>query len=448
MGNQAFDISEFREHVLPEPGENYWWRTTGREIFNMMKVAAYPQATRNAFLSYYHDVMCPLLGAAPDASDPRQAKSWTWDGSTHEYSFELTKGETHRPKVRFVLDVSCLRPVDSANPLNLVPTDMLIHTFAGRAPGFDSTWYRALRRFFDYSHLPRREQQSLVDQAGHSSPILVGFDITRHIPPASPAPEQPSMLPVVGKAYFLPCFAAAAKGTDRFTTICQAIHALPDIGAHPNVLSALACIEAFLATKPKDWAHGARYLATDFLAPDRSRLKIYLRCPSTDFDEIWDFFTLGGRISAFENDKQKYQDFIGLLGGSCSTSAAGSNDRAHDGMETASRRKLTTLYFSLDDRYPVPAPKIAFCARNFASHDAAVARGLDEWLLKYGWRDHGDDDDSRASVATQVSQVFEHRGLNEKAGIFTFIGLARRDSAKRDLSIQVYMCPELYESPR
>lgn len=235
-----------------------------------MKVAAYPAETQNVFLSYYHDVVCPLLGSAPDASDPGQAKSWTWDGSTHEYSFEIKEGEIDRPEVRFVLDTSCLQPRDAANPLNLVFTDVLINTFARRAPGFDSTWYRALRRY---------------------------FDLARNIPPAS---SESSMLPVVGKVYFLPCFAAAAEKTDRFTVICRAIHALPGIDTHPNILSALASIEAYLASKPKDWANGARYLASDFVIPEKSRLKIYLRCPSTHFDDVWDYFTLGGRISGLE----------------------------------------------------------------------------------------------------------------------------------------------------
>lgn len=404
-----------------------------------MKVAAYPAETQNVFLSYYHDVVCPLLGSAPDASDPGQAKSWTWDGSTHEYSFEIKEGEIDRPEVRFVLDTSCLQPRDAANPLNLVFTDVLINTFARRAPGFDSTWYRALRRYFDYSYLPQHEQKRLADHAGHVSPILVGFDLARNIPPAS---SESSMLPVVGKVYFLPCFAAAAEKTDRFTVICRAIHALPGIDTHPNILSALASIEAYLASKPKDWANGARYLASDFVIPEKSRLKIYLRCPSTHFDDVWDYFTLGGRISGLEEDKEKYRDFINLLGGSCSSSFGPNVNR--NVITTANRHKLTTLYFSLDDRYPIPAPKIAFCARNFADNDAVVAKGLDAWLTKYGWKDENDP----ASVLDLAARVFTHRDLNEKAGIFTFIGLARKDPAKRDLSIQICMCPELYESPR
>lgn len=42
-----------------------------------------------------------------------------------------------------------------------------------------------------------------------------------------------------------------------------------------------------------------------------------------------------------------------------------------------------------------------------------------------------------------------HRRLEEKTGIFTFIGIGRKeDPTKKDLSIQVYLTPELYETPR
>ncbi|KAK7737389.1 hypothetical protein SLS53_006694 [Cytospora paraplurivora] len=428
MKSNTNESAVFRAFACSNADVRYWWSTTGRDIANMMAVAAYPEETQHSFLSYYHDAICPLLGSAPNATDPNHSKSWTWDGSTHEYSFEFKKGEANRPEVRFVLDVSRLRPVDAANPLTPLPSDVLIETFASRTPGFDNTWYRALKRSFDCSHLPAEEQRRLVAEAGHMSPILVGFDIARSIP-------APATLPIVGKVYFLPCFAAAAKKITRFESICAAIRALPGIDERPNILLALSAVEDYLATKPTDWANGARFLATDLVSPAKSRLKVYLRCPLTNFDDIWDFFTLGGRITGLQDDKEKYRDFIDLLGG---VDSSDSSDR----METANRRKLTTMYFSLDDRYPIPSPKVAFCARNFAKNDAVVAQGLDAWMTKYGWTGE------LSSVEGRVASVFGHRTLDANAGIFTFIGLARKDLSKRDLSIQTYMCPELYSSPR
>ncbi|KAI9162715.1 aromatic prenyltransferase [Paramyrothecium foliicola] len=431
---QTQDSTIFRSFASPGTAdERYWWNTTGRNVANMMKAARYPEATQHVFLSYYRDLVCPLLGAPPNVDNPNQAKSWTWDGSTHEYSFELKKGELDQPEVRFVLDVSPLRPIYTKNPLTTRYTDALVETFAQRTPGFDSAWYNALKRFFDYSHLAPHDQLRLAKEAGHLSPILIGYDISREL-------ASPTALPVTGKAYFLPCFAAAAQGITRFEAIRDSICSLPGIERQPNVLSGLRLIEEYLATKPRDWANGARFLGTDFLSPDRARLKIYLRCPSSEFDDIWDYFTLSGRIPGLGDDKETYRDFVKALGGVASRKV-GHGGSDNNGMETGSRRKLTTLYFSLDSRYPVPSPKVAFCARNFAASDASVAQGLGTWLEKHNWGDG-------TTIGTQVADSINHRPLCEKAGIFTFIGLARKDPKKPDLSIQTYLCPELYETPR
>lgn len=47
------------------------------------------------------------------------------------------------------------------------------------------------------------------------------------------------------------------------------------------------------------------------------------------------------------------------------------------------------------------------------------------------------------------NQNSTHRKLEEKTGIFTFIGIGKKgDPTKTDLSIQVYLSPELYDIPR
>ncbi|KAI1142738.1 aromatic prenyltransferase [Hypoxylon sp. FL0543] len=362
-------------------GSQYWWATTGRDLANMLRVAKYPERTQRAFLSYYKDFLCPLLGDAVNQGDERQMKSWTWDGSTHEYSFEL-KGSTKTLDVRFVADFGQLRPVDWRNPLSSANTEAAIASLASRAPDFDETWYRALKEHLDCSDAPVPAQKALIAEAGHMSPILVGFDISRDMP------ADTGKLPVMGKAYFLPCIAAAAQKRTRFEIVCAAIRQLPDISARPNILSSLNLLEEYLASKPKDWENGARYLATDFVSPDKARLKIYLRCPDNSFDGIWDYFTLGGRIPGMDNAKDQYREFVGLLGDGASEGRATSSLESPNGkIETGNRRKLTTVYFSLDDKHPFPAPKVAFCARNFAANDALVARGLDRWLSNYGWND-------------------------------------------------------------
>ncbi|KAH7308598.1 aromatic prenyltransferase [Stachybotrys elegans] len=363
-----------------ENGSRYWWESTGRDLANMLRAANYPQQTQHQFLSYYKNFLCPLLGGAISNDNESHMRSWTWDGSTHEYSFEL-KGSMKTPEVRFVGDFSQLRPVNWTDPLSSAKTDQVLATLATRIPGFDDTWYKSLKDFLGCSHLPSSTQKELVVETGHASPILVGFDIFRE------APQDSNMLPALGKVYFLPCFAAAAKNTTRFQIIRAAICQLPTISSKPNILSSLALIEEYLASKSEDWENGARFLSTDLLSSDQTRLKLYFRCPDSHFETIWDYFTLGGRIPGLQDAKSQYRDFIEFLTDEAVGNQVRSSRALAGGIETGSRRKMTTIYFSLDNKNPYPAPKVAFCARNFAANDAQVARGLDRWLGKYGWDD-------------------------------------------------------------
>ena len=145
----------------------------------------------------------------------------------------------------------------------------------------------------------------------------------------------------------------------------------------------------YLTNKPKEFENGVRYLATDFLAPEKTRLKIYMRYPGRSFEDIWDFCTLGGRIPGLEEDKEKFGDLMNLMSGR--VEANGTHEQTQtDGSSLAKVRvKTTTIYFSLSGDNPGPAPKIGFFPANGAKDDEVIARGLDTWLSKYGWYDGG-----------------------------------------------------------
>ncbi|KAI1366445.1 aromatic prenyltransferase [Xylaria arbuscula] len=332
----------------------------------MMSVAEYSQEARRQFLDFFRDTIIPRLGSRPDSTSGRSGMAW--DGSPFEYSFEL-KGSSSTPSVRFVVDLARLRPSDIDFPLNTSNTQRVIDVLAQRIRGFNDTWHQSLLKRFTHSHLGSEEQRVLAAKAGHQSSMMLGFDIHRQ-----PAPH--SELPVMGKVYYLPCFAAAHENTTRWQVVRSAIRELPGIlHAQPNTLHALAMIESYLAGKPLDWEDGARYLATDFVEPGKARLKIYLRMLGDAFEDIWDFYTLGGRIAGLEEDKDTFRDLIELTSGRDSLTCAARRS-------THVRRKATTLYFSLSADSPSPAPKMCIYPANFAANDGSIIRGLDAWLVK------------------------------------------------------------------
>jgi DMATS type aromatic prenyltransferase len=365
----------------PEPLHNgestdsaYWWLTSGSDLANMMLEAGYPDEVQRQFLTYYRQTLCPLLGRQPSAKSAKSGLGW--DGSPFEYSFEL-KSSSASESVRFGVDFANLSPPDGddAGPLDITGIQKVVDSLAGRTVGFDDTWYRSLVKFFDQSNNPKSKQLELVSKAGHQTPIVLGFDLYPRIP------SSPETLPVMGKVYFPPCHFAAAKGLNRWDAIYQAVQQLPDVASFPSVLNSLNIIGDYLASKPDNWKDGARYLATDFVAPGEARLKIYLRYPGESFDEIWDYYTLGGRIPALDDDKALFRDLIALTGPG--SEHGGTNP---DLDYTHFRRKMTCIYFSLSPDNPTPAPKIGIYPANFAANDGVIARGLDTWLRKYNWR--------------------------------------------------------------
>ena len=258
-------------------------------------------------------------------------------------------------------------------------TQKVVDALAERTPGFDDTWYNVLKKWFVYSHLPSDEQHALITKAGQQTSVIVGFDIYSRISDAQ-------QLPVMGKVYFPPCYVAADKGITRWQAVRQAINQLPDVKSYPNILQSTEMINDYLSDKPEAWQMGTRYLATDLVVPSKARFKVYMRCFGTSFDEIWDYYTLGGRIPDLDDDKQKFRDLMDMVSGTTYAET-----RSKDQMElprfVSATQKLTAIYFAISAENPYPAPKLCVYPSNFAPDDGVIARGLDSWLSKYGWSD-------------------------------------------------------------
>lgn len=134
-----------------DEGPSYWWRTSGSDLSRMLQEASYPEEAQRQFLDYYRDTICPLLGNKPESNSIHAAVGW--DGNPFEYSFEF-KGSTKNPGVRFVLDLSELRPADKEHPLSIANSEKVLETLAKRSPMFDDTWVRSTFRlsgFFFFS---------------------------------------------------------------------------------------------------------------------------------------------------------------------------------------------------------------------------------------------------------------------------------------------------------
>jgi DMATS type aromatic prenyltransferase len=374
-------------------GQEYWWNTTGRDLANMLFEAKYPEEVQRNFLSYYRDTICTQLGPRPTKDSAKSGVGW--DGTPLEYSWEL-KGSTKKSAVRFVVDLSPLNPADNDNPLSMESTQRVIDEMSKKTPGFDDTWVASLKKWFVYSHLSTAEQKKLVEHSGQQTSVILGFDIY-------PTITAPGGLPVMAKIYYPPCYAAAAKNITRWQAVYQGIQQLPQIEEFPNITKSAAVIDDFLSDKPKEWQNGVRYLATDLVKPGKARMKMYMRCWGDSFDEIWDYYTLGGRIPNLDEDKEKFRDLMNLLSGNAYEKKVGKQDKAMDKDRfTSATQKLTAIYFALSADNPTPAPKLCLYPKNFAPTDEVIAKGLDTWLQKYEWHDGGKNMEDRIKSVLYV----------------------------------------------
>jgi DMATS type aromatic prenyltransferase len=135
-------------------------------------------------------------------------------------------------------------------------------------------------------------------------------------------------------------------------------------------------------------------------------MKMYMRCWGDSFDEIWDYYTLGGRIPNLDEDKEKFRDLMNLLSGNAYEKKVGKQDKAMDKDRfTSATQKLTAIYFALSADNPTPAPKLCLYPKNFAPTDEVIAKGLDTWLQKYEWHDGGKNMEDRIKSVLYVCNL-------------------------------------------
>ncbi|KAF7369687.1 Aromatic prenyltransferase [Mycena venus] len=309
-----------RHLAIQSKSESYWWHTIGGDIATLLHEAHYSARTQSAFLTFFKNVICPQLGPAPSTTSARS--SLTIGGHPFEYCLEFVG--------------VWLTPTQWSPP------------WLPRVPGFDASWYLSFRRFFDLAHLPLTEQRVLIASAGHQSPVELGFDIQHEHHPS------PHSLPILAKVYFLPCFIAAARGITRWRAAKLAFSSLPgfESGNIPRLQAALALVDVFLTEKGVEWEDEVRYIATDFVKPEKARLKIYFRCPAgASVQEVWDACTLGGRITGMDGeDRAHLEGLIASIAGK-----ADARDAGEVGMQTpqeAWHAKRTMVYMSLSDEHP------------------------------------------------------------------------------------------------
>lgn len=132
----GIDVTKLDDDAL------YWWRTSGLDLALMMEQAGFPDKTQDQFLTFYGNVICPLLKGKPQAGSMPTAVGW--DGNPFEYSWEF-KGSTKKSSVRFVLDLSEVRPPNKNSPMSVDTVEEVLKILKDKSPLYDDHWVRSSR---------------------------------------------------------------------------------------------------------------------------------------------------------------------------------------------------------------------------------------------------------------------------------------------------------------
>jgi DMATS type aromatic prenyltransferase len=355
----------------------YWSSTTGSDLETMLQLARYPTEVQQSFLNFYRTTICPLLGSPPTIDSSRSPM--TRDGTPIEYSFSFTRSSlaASQPAVRFSVDMTRLRPREVRDArdqfLPREPETVVKALVDQETSKVDLTWFHGLRRFFGEgmtSYSPE-EIAKILEKAGHSTSQALGFDI---------GCDPSSKLPVAAKAYFLPCSKATATNQTRWAMCRQAILQLQDLPA--NLLASLEVLEEYVQSRPVEFQNGARFVATDLIGREKARIKIYLRAEGCSFAEVWELFTLGGRLTYLDDSSADIEALFNAV----TTSGLSNGTAPSRSSNREVYRKMPILYFAFSAQDKLPVPKIYVPCALYGMKDGQVARGLDSWFSQQGWR--------------------------------------------------------------
>ncbi|KAI3400763.1 hypothetical protein diail_1972 [Diaporthe ilicicola] len=434
--------------ALPETSDQYWRRVAGGDVERMLKAVKYQDAAIERFMQYFTTCILPAWGDQPQnrSFDPisKSQPSLNFDNTPIESSFNITSTNPN-PTVRLSVEI------DRNSAQNAL--DEFLRRNGGVDQKIDMSWTESLHRSI------------LSDTAGSFGDMGIGFDLKPKLP-GGLLTTDPEAIPADAKAYFVAVWKAREENMTRWELIRQSILDLPNLQKEaPGIVSGLRMVDDFLSGYPLDVENLISIVATDLVGPTKARVKFYCKVPagaaSADFAEVFEWLTLGGRITALKNDKALIQRLFDLVHGVDSRSTAGDDDNpttraAADLNRYIHRTELAktgaaqpqvapcSVYFSLaGNSAPEPTAKLILGAKYSSRTDLEIAQGVERFLLEQGWPC------SFGSYVELVRGCFPGVPLDSREDkLHTFICLSRKGSGSDEWTLQTYYNPLYHHYPR
>lgn len=412
----------------------------------MLKAADYQDAAIERFMEYFTTWILPAWGEKPANRliDPssQALPSLNFDNTPIESSFNMTSTNPN-PTVRLSVEIG---RTSAQNALD---------GFLRRNKGVDNT--------LDTSWKDSLQRSVLSDTAGYFGDMGIGFDLKPKLSDLVIA--NPRAIPADAKAYFVAVWRAREEQITRWQLIRRSILDLPNIHQDaPGIVSGLKAVDDFLAGYPPEVGNLISIVATDLVEPKKARVKFYCKVPagatSADFAEVFEWLTLGGRMTALNNDRALLQNLFDLVHGVDSRNASCDNNQTHNHHpvhldQYIHRTELAktcvappqvapcSVYFSLAGDSPEPTAKLILGAKYNSRTDAEIAEGVETFLRVQKWpRSFG-------SYGELVRGCFPGVPLDSRSDkLHTFVCLSRKEVGSDEWALQTYYNPLYYRYPR
>ncbi|KAF5378117.1 hypothetical protein D9615_007549 [Tricholomella constricta] len=424
--------------LLParSPQTTFFWRKIGRCFASMLDTASFPISSQISFLTFVYARLLGMMGPL-EATGP--GSLMTFDGSPVELSWVIpsnvkSSDSSSSRQLRFAIE-----PIDPRSGRLLRGNEVLRYL---TSPKGGLGLVRCDRSALDWSMITQHFLQPDSDRGGNNDSgkrFFIGFDFSR-------------CGDIVLKTYYLP---SPRPTSDIFLRNVKAPRVCLWDADYKPLRGLLACLDPSLVASLNMMISYAEEV--DVLSKPRLQIlsmdcvpnELYCRpTRGNSWNDALRTFTLGGRLAS---PKMNYAlSRLETLWNLLFPFAHSQSNRDLDGALLQNRRSChratadhptggLLYYYSLVPGSDMVLPKIYLPVARYCSNDLVIAQALEKFHAMDG-RGSGE----RGWVSREVSAAYNHRKLDEKSGIHTYVTFAIKKNF--DWELTSYFSPEVWES--
>lgn len=348
----------------------FWWHSTGISLAVLLDKAGYLFEEQLQHLRFYLGVIVPELGDGPrhDGTLKHWRSFMTDHHSPVEFSWAWNRG-TELPVIRYSFEPVGEAAGTPSDPNNQYAALRFVSNQHRQIEGCNLLWFnhlwKALIHFDEAQDSPRSTTKRLPgttkSSPSHKSRAFLAVELNKAGP----------ML----KSYYMPEFKAAAVGRDAMAVINEGIASLPSLPQ--DVRNGHKMLLEFLQSSRQGRNLTPEIVATDCIAPEKSRVKIYMRSQSTSLESVIETLCLGDP-AVREQQQVALAEFTRLWNLVFGVPSGG------DAQAQLSRVNHRTggmlYYFGLGGGKSGLTVKVYLPVRHYAKGDRDAAVGLQEYI--------------------------------------------------------------------